>query len=581
MIVKMKKIHIIVHQKDVNEALNEIRDVGVMHVEHQDDLKSREIFNLRDDVDIYSRVLNVLKSQKNPGHQVESGDLEARASLILERLGRIDELKEIIASREKQIEFWSPWGEFEPEDFNSLKSNNIFMRLCEIPKKKEASFPEEILCEVLSETKKIKRCLLISRTPISVPIETLPLPQTSLDKMKALVKEEKEELFILEQKLRENVRYSEHVQKELDALFDQLHFQEAVAGLKKDDDISVLKGFVPVDQADDLGQKAKAKQWGLLLEDPTDEDEVPTLLKNPKWVELTKPVLNMVEVQPGYKEVDISPVFMIFFTLFFGMLIGDAAYGTIFFLAVILLHIKLKNKIENPTPFYLGYLVTGFTILWGVLTGTYFGQIWVQPQVPALVPWLNDAHNLQWLCFTIALVHLNIARFWAVCVKFPDLGFLEEVGWMLVIVAMYFLANMFVLGEALPSYFMWLIGIGASMTFIFRVPFKQFAKRMPQEFIPWFLGVIGAGTDIMSYIRLFAVGLATIAVADAANTLPEALGPVLGTFFLLFLHALNMVLALMAILVHDIRLNMLEFSGHLGMEWVGVKFNPFRKRLKV
>ena len=75
---------------------------------------------------------------------------------------------------------------------------------------------------------------------------------------------------------------------------------------------------------------------------------------------------------------------------------------------------------------------------------------------------------------------------------------------------------------------------------------------------------------------LFAVGFATVAVADAANAMPEAL-PGVGYGFMVFLHPLNLILAAMAILVHAIRLNVLEFSGHLGLEWVGFRYNPFKK----
>ena len=93
---------------------------------------------------------------------------------------------------------------------------------------------------------------------------------------------------------------------------------------------------------------------------------------------------------------------------------------------------------------------------------------------------------------------------------------------------------------------------------------------------PVFLSFIGAFTDIVSYIRLFAVGLATVAVADANNTM-AAQAPIAGKVVILFIgHSLNLILAAMAILVHGIRLNVLEFSGHLHLEWTGFQYAPFR-----
>jgi V/A-type H+-transporting ATPase subunit I len=262
------------------------------------------------------------------------------------------------------------------------------------------------------------------------------------------------------------------------------------------------------------------------------------------------------------------------------MLIGDAAYGFIFMGMVFFAQKKWGKKMEDQTAFHLGYLLTGFTCFWGALTGTYFGQEWLPSSVKALVPWLNNSSNIQWLCFTIALIHLNIARLWTIKRKIPDMCALSEVGWLLIVWGMYFLANLFVLDKPFPTYAGWFFIVGILFALVFMFPFKDFFKKAPQELIPFVLNVIGAGTDIISYIRLFAVGLATVAVADAANFMPEALGLFVGGFFLVLLHIINMILAMMAILVHAVRLNVLEFSGHLGLEWAGIKYNPFHKSLK-
>ena len=110
----------------------------------------------------------------------------------------------------------------------------------------------------------------------------------------------------------------------------QVSFSEAACGMTDRDDVCFLKGFIPDEGVMDIKEFARMNQMGILLEDPSDEDDVPTLMKNPKWVDLSKPALGLIEVLPGYKEVDVSAVFLIFFTLFFGILIGDAAYGAIF-----------------------------------------------------------------------------------------------------------------------------------------------------------------------------------------------------------------------------------------------------------
>ncbi|VAX35492.1 V-type ATP synthase subunit I [hydrothermal vent metagenome] len=245
--------------------------------------------------------------------------------------------------------------------------------------------------------------------------------------------------------------------------------------------------------------------------------------------------------------------------------------------ATAFIHFKFGKKMEDKTPFYLMYVLTAFTCLWGVLTGTYFGQAWLPASVSPVIPWLNDFTNVQLLCFSIALVHLSIARGWAALAKFPSITFLSEVGWLLIVWGMFFVANMFVLGMAFPAFAKFFFILGIPLAFFFMVEPKDFLKSVGMEIVPFFLNVISAGTDLVSYIRLFAVGLATIAVADATNSMAGIVPPLATPVVLLFGHTLNLILALMAILVHAIRLNVLEFSGQLGLEWAGIGYNPFKK----
>ena len=121
MIVSMKKIHVIIQKKDEFSAMEELRRFGAVHVDHQDELKNREIFELREDITIYNRVLHILKSTKGSSAQKQSENLEARASLILDRLAKSDELKETMAARANLIKQWDSWGDFDPADIEYLK----------------------------------------------------------------------------------------------------------------------------------------------------------------------------------------------------------------------------------------------------------------------------------------------------------------------------------------------------------------------------------------------------------------------------------------------------------------------------
>lgn len=582
MIVPMKKVYIVVQSKDVTDALKKLRKIGAVHIEHQSELKNQEIQELKNEVSMFETVLNVLKQYqtKDTIQQVASGNLDARCELILERLALVEDYQEGIVTWQKRIDKWEAWGDFNPKDIHALEEKGVYVQLIEVPTNHQEKIPDDIVLHELSQTKKISRFIAFSLKPIKLPFKSVKLPTNSLTEMVNARESDRKKLLDIQHKLQENARYMNHVTTALKTCREELSFVEAAAGMKIDESLAVLKGFCPQKFISKVESKAKEQHWGLVVDDVSEDDQVPTMLENAKWVDLSKPALNMIEILPGYKEMDVSAVFMIFFTLFFAMLIGDAAYGAIFAIGTLIVQKKIGKKMKDKTPFYLMYLLSGFTIVWGVLTATYFGQLWLPANVKPLVPWLNDFQNVQWLCFTIALVHLSIARIWAAKVKLPSITALSQVGWLMIVWGMYFMANMFVLNKPMPSFAVPLIFSGMALALFFMFPFNEFIKKVPQEIIPFILGVVGAGTDIISYIRLFAVGLATVAVADAANGMPAALPGGPGIAFMIFLHVLNLILASMAILVHAIRLNVLEFSGHMGLEWTGVKYSPFKKNIQ-
>ena len=538
MIVKMKKLHLIMQKKDVSNALEDLRDIGSLHVEPLEVYPELEGSDLYLESKRITQALVTLENYKAENRQESFTNFKATVDVIESAFLEYERLTKSVDDRATRIKQWEPWGDFEPQDIRDLVESNIFIHLYEIPASQKLDVPDDAIVQTISVAGGVRRCVIILQENVSLPYERTYLPMVSMKEKLELQKKEKEEIEQLEQKLQDLYKYRDALKEALGHVDEEVRLREVSLGMENHEQLMLLKGFCPEGECESLQEKAKESNWGLSIEDVTDEDDVPTLLKNPKAVQLSMPALNVIEILPGYKEFDVSAVFLVFFTLFFGILIGDAAYGGIFMLGTIFAHIKLGKKMKDKKVFYLMYLLTGFTCVWGVLTGTYFGQQWLPSTVKAVVPWLNDVDNIQWLCFTIALVHLGLARLWAAKAKLPSITALAEVGWFLIVCGMYFLANMFVLNRAMPEFVGRLFIAGIALAFFFMFPPKQWLKNIGQEVIPFVLSVIGAGTDIISYIRLFAVGLATVAVADAANGMPEALPGGVGYGFMVFLHFL-------------------------------------------
>jgi len=161
---------------------------------------------------------------------------------------------------------------------------------------------------------------------------------------------------------------------------------------------------------------------------------------------------------------------------------------------------------------------------WGIFTGAFFGVAWLPSSIQPLVPWLADMNNVMFFCFFIAAIHLTIAHFWRVILKFPSSIFLSDVGWIALVWTMFFAANMFVLNHPFPSFGrLSLIG-GCLLIIFFTKPNINPLKAIGSGLAELAMNFVNSFTDVISYIRLFAVGLATVAIADAFNEMAMGVG---------------------------------------------------------
>ncbi len=292
----------------------------------------------------------------------------------------------------------------------------------------------------------------------------------------------------------------------------------------------------------------------------------------------------MLGITPGYREADTSMVFMLFFSVFFAMLIGDAGYGLIFLLATLFARRKLPKA--PAYPFTLMGVLSVSTIIWGVITANYFGITPGNgPAWTGQITWLGDEGNLMKLCFIIGAVHLTIAHIWNAIVLFPARKAYAQIGWIGIVWSTFFAACNMVLGQDYPSWILFLFLGGLALVLLFMTDPKELKEQwIDHAMLP--LSIVSCLVDVISYIRLFAVGMASLQVASSFNEMAMELGlplalkiPVVALILLLG-HGLNIILGALAILVHAVRLNTLEFSQHKGLEWTGFAYNPFKKANK-
>jgi V/A-type H+-transporting ATPase subunit I len=315
-------------------------------------------------------------------------------------------------------------------------------------------------------------------------------------------------------------------------------------------------------------------------------------------VQLLYPLTDFLEVVPGYHETDISGWFLLFFCIFFGMIFGDAAYGCLLFLIAIFGIIKTaRNRV--PGILKMLALLSFSNIVWGVLTCTWFGidaaklpQFLRDISLSYISPAKTDQtivdQNLQVFCFSLALLQLTIAHIKGIIKTIRSLKVFAEIGSLAMLWGMYNVVLFLVVSSEKfplirPS--IYLLAGGFALTFVFGAyegSVGQSVLSSVKNIISVVLGITNVFSDIMSYIRLWAVGLAGASIAATVNSM---VGPMLGNFLvfvgvilLVFGHGLNIVLNVLSVLVHGVRLNTLEFSGHIGLTWAGTAYKPFAEK---
>ena len=587
MIVKMKKLTILCRGDDKSATLNALRELGVLHLtpvkesqsadldRYQNDL--REARSIQMTIDSYRK--KSISSSPTPPSSDTSPVMEKARDLLSRKQQALDSLA---ALRRERLSL-DPYGDFDPATIRQLAEKGITVKLFHTTDRKPISHPEGTHLHLIRRDSRGQYFAIIGTTDFEFEGAEFSLPERSLEDVISAQNTTNEALRSLEGQLALLSKEGETIRRCVTDIEENVLYTEASEGMGSSSEIAYLRGFCPVDLVDTIRKSAATQGWCLIVDDPSSDDNVPTLIRNPAWVRPINILFKMLDILPGYSEVDIRSAFLIFFALFFAILVGDAGYGFIFLIIAIVARFKLKNA--PPEPFRLLTLLSLCTIVWGAITGNYFGIAHLPAPLRGFeVPWMKDDKNLMAFSFLVGAIHLTIARAWAALQTINSTRALGQVGWICLSWVMYFLARNLILGIDLPSWFVSLFVAGLAMLILFMTPIKLLKKEWAGHVMLPF-DVIGNFADLVSYVRLFAVGSAGLAVAVAFNELAvgEGInswsGGVKAAIILFLGHTLNIILCLMSILVHGVRLNTLEFSRHVGLEWAGFRYKPFARHV--
>lgn len=603
MIIQMKKLYLVVLDSLREAALHKLRDMGVVHVDVERERSSEAANALIEKKSLFERALLTLSQLKNKSAQDQSithaysireaENLAGSVMAIQEQLKQLEDEKEKI---KKDLLALAPWGDFDPARVHDLAKQGLFLTFFQLAKDQMAALPDDIKYLRINTIKNADYIIVADFDGSAsgrVPAEPFTLPQKGMEKLRADLEKTVARTAALDKELETLAAGTNLLARGLEELEVLIEFESVNSSMGASDRFAYISGYVPVDRLENIRNTAAAMHWALLIRDPEEHETPPTLIRSPKWVEMIQPLFRFLDTTPGYREFDISMLFLCFFTVFASMIIGDAGYGLIFLTLTLFMRTKLK---QTPAQvFILLSVLSVSTTVWGVLTGTWFGsktlaeipllQSLIIPEIASFGP-MDSTAMIQQICFVIGIIHLTIGILISFVRKLPSLAAIAELGWLSILYCMYFVARFFVLGVPLNAAAIPLFAAGFVLVLLFSEQTGQNFIKGILRGIAWspmkFLNSVSMFADLVSYIRLFAVGLATVAVAQSFNTMVSRFegitGMIIATVILFLAHSFNMAMSLLAVVVHGVRLNMLEFGGKIGMEWSGYAYNPFRKK---
>ncbi len=631
MIVPMKKVSLIVLNGKKKQVLKQLRRLGVLHIEITQGSGDR-LLQLQQRIVTLESSITIVADRVGKDTVSKEATVEQALS-VAETIMAISEEKKgcytDIATQNAELERLKSWGEIDTAQLAALAAKGVRVTLCEMPAKDYDRLDESVTTVRLHRSKAAVRFLAVNPDEDTDPTKPyrLQMPDRPTEDIRAELQAVQARLVAIEQQLTDSAAYVDSMKAAVAALQKDVEFETYETGMDAEAlsdsgvQVAYFTGYLPAEDLDKLKALAKENAWGMMASDPTPDDDAPTQLKNNKLVSLVYPLTDFLGTVPGYFEYDISGWFLSFILVFFGIIFGDGGYGL--FICAVAGAMMLKSYLAKkpvPAAFTLIFMLGGATVLWGLLTCTWFGldatalPVWLQKlSVPVIsnvygdkiwYPFWTDgqaglttSQNVQIFCFLLALIQLSVAHIMGAVRNRRSLKVLADIGSVLQLVGIFYVVLSLVVnsqvfglglvigGIPVGTVAIAMVGVGFALSFVFANYEGSIGRSILESLkgiVSVLLGVVNVFSDIVSYIRLWAVGLAGAAISATVN---ELAGPMLGNLLfmvfaiilLVFGHGLNMILNVLSVIVHGVRLNTLEFSSHLDMSWGGHKYQPFEE----
>jgi len=580
-IVPMNRATFVTLSQKGDDLLRLLQKLGVLHPEHiRSEAELGPLDEIRHRLNVQAAIIKELEAmdvESPEGAEAGAAMSFAAVEALLEKKRSLDDM---IKSRRRALAQLEPWGDFDPESLSALEGDGVFIKLWSSTSRlDEISLPEGVIARQIRKAGDTLFFITISRSETLklLRADEVALPDERLSDVQADIERLKQERASVLRNIGRAKAGIDGLRQTQERREREYYYQVTIRRAFDDGDMRAFAGWVPKERSEEVRRSLKEFEAPVVMEErePLPEETPPVLTRNVFVAKVLEPLLRLLGV-PDYRGLDPALFFAPFMLLFFGICLGDVGYG----ISLIIGGLLLKRILRKVRAARVAGSITVFfgiaSLVVGLLTGSLFGIApWGREWIPIDISFDHgDPMILFKISIALGIIHLTIAFL---------LAALSEPHWQLRLtklgsIAVLWGGALLVLGIS----FWWvLLAAGLLVILLFFSDSKNVFKRLGIGLWGIYNQVSLVG-DVMSYSRLFGLGIASAAIAGVVNQLASevrgAIGsPAIGFIVMMAVlvvgHLFNLAIGVIGAVVHPARLHAVEALPKF-VKFTGVEYKP-------
>lgn len=624
MIVPMTKYSFLLYHRDFDAFLAKLQELGVVDIVKENRSIDDEERAILAQIDRYNAAAKQLASIEIDANAQSADRFVLSAEQMVDRIEAIEHEREqadvALKKAQKDLADVAPWGSFDQSLIEKLGQKGVNIRFFSAS---ERAFADEWLqqypIEVISQSGGSVYFVLIDTaprtqaaesafggrptvdvltgnytmaadshaTPIPPDATELRQPQFSPAQIEAEMQRCHQQMAQLDGELALMAQHADVLKVEQTRLINQLSLKEAASSASKEagDMLVTLQGWVPTPQRETIDNALQSDGVIYIAEDAQKDDTAPILFKNGRFARLFEPITRLYSF-PVYSELDLTPFFAPFYMMFFGFCLGDAGYGLLFVVLAMLLRPRASAELK-PILSLAIFLGLG-AVIFGSLTGTLFGINLAESEWPALQNY-KQLFLSQDFMFKFSMILGVVQIIFGMCVKVANLTIvygwkhaISTMGWILLLVSC---IVAYALDALMAPWHIALMCIAGVAILFLNSPGRNPLVNLGSGLWGTYNMVTGLLGDVLSYIRLFALGLSGGMLGGVFNSLAFGMAPdipvvkqLVVVLILVIGHGINIFMSTLGSLVHPVRLTFVEFYKNAGFIGGGREYQPLQRK---